>query len=203
MLLRSICSRMVLLTQFYPHCAFETPNLQYYLHLSIFMFFRAMFTHVASDAILSSLCIWNPKSAKLFSFKHMHAPQRNVFTHGASDAILSSVCFSNPDLENYFHLSIFMLLGQCVHTLCFWYTLKPPIWIFLHLSIFILLRAMCSHMVLLTQFYHHSAFQTPNQEYSGYLSIFMLRKAMCAHMALLTKNILSMHWKPKICIFFI
>ena len=46
---------------------------------------------------------------------------------------------------------------------------------------------MCSHMVLLTQFYHHSAFQTPNQEYSEYVSIFMLRRAMCAHMALLTR----------------
>ena len=95
--------------------------------------------------------------------------------------------FETLNLENYFHLSICMLLGQCVHTLCFWYTLKPPIWIFLHLSIFILLRAMCSHMVLLTQFYHHSAFQTPNQEYSGYLSIFMLRRAMCAHLVPMTK----------------
>ena len=178
---------MVLLTQFYPHCAFETPNLQYYLHLSIFMFFRAMFTHVASDAILSSLCIWNPKSAILPSFKHIHVPQSSVHTCCFWRNFILSVLLKSPIWKTIFHLSIFMFLGQCVHTLCFWYTLKPPIWTFFQLSIFMLRRAMCSHMVLLTQFYHHSAFQTPNQEYSGYLNIFMLRRAMCAHIVLLTK----------------
>ena len=40
--------------------------------------------------------------------------------------------FENPNLQNYFHLSIFMLI-----------------------------KAMCSYMVLLTQFYSHYAFQIP------------------------------------------
>ena len=122
MLLRAMCSHRVLLTQFYLHCAFGTQNMEYYFHLSILIFLRAVFTHVASDTIWSSLCIWNPKSAKIFSFKNMHASQSNVSTHGASDTILSSVCFWNPQ-SGFFHLSIFMLL-----------------------------RAMCAHFMLLTHF---------------------------------------------------
>ena len=97
MLLSAMCSRMVLLTQLYPQCAFETPNLQ-----------------------------------NSFYLKHIHAPPGNVSTHGASDAILFSVSIETPNLENYFHLSIFMLL-----------------------------RAMCLHMELLTQFNSQCAFETP------------------------------------------
>ena len=109
-------------------------------------------TRHASDAILSSLCIWNPQSVKLPSFKHIDAPQSNVSTHGASEAILFSVSIEIPYLENNFHLSIFMLL-----------------------------RSMCSRMVLLTQFYPHCAFETPNLQYYLHLSIFMLIRAMSTH----------------------
>ena len=41
-----MCSHLVLLTQFYPQCALETPNLEYYLHLSIFMLLKAMCSHL-------------------------------------------------------------------------------------------------------------------------------------------------------------
>ena len=51
MLLRAMCSHIVLLTQFYPHCEFETSNLENYLDLSIFMFLRALFIYSASGAI--------------------------------------------------------------------------------------------------------------------------------------------------------
>ena len=37
---------MVFLTQFDPHCAFQTLSLQYYLHFSIFMLIRAMCSYV-------------------------------------------------------------------------------------------------------------------------------------------------------------
>ena len=46
MLLRAMCSHLVLLTQFDPHCALETPNLENYFHLSIFMLFKAMCSHM-------------------------------------------------------------------------------------------------------------------------------------------------------------
>ena len=55
-----------------------------------------VFTHVASDAILFSLCIWNPQSGISSSFKHIRDPQGNVFTHVASDAIVLSLCIWNP-----------------------------------------------------------------------------------------------------------
>ena len=55
-----------------------------------------MFTHGVSDAIRSSVCIWNPKSAILLpSFKHIHVNKGNVFIYYASDAILLSWCL--PD----------------------------------------------------------------------------------------------------------
>ena len=40
-----------------------------------------------------------------------------------------------------------------------------------------LLRRMCSHMVLLTQFYHHCAFQTPIRKKIIYLENDILRNA--------------------------
>ena len=46
MLLRAMCLHMVPLTHFYPQCAFETPNLEKYFHLSIFMLLKAMCAHV-------------------------------------------------------------------------------------------------------------------------------------------------------------
>ena len=58
MLLRAMCPHLVLLTQFYPQCALETPNLEYYLHLKhIHAPQNNVLTHGASDAILFSLCI--------------------------------------------------------------------------------------------------------------------------------------------------
>ena len=40
-----MCTHVMLLKQLYPHCALETPNLENYLHLSIFMLFMAMSSH--------------------------------------------------------------------------------------------------------------------------------------------------------------
>ena len=37
-----MCSHMLLLTQFYANCAFETSNFENLLHLSIFMLLRAV-----------------------------------------------------------------------------------------------------------------------------------------------------------------
>ena len=70
----------------------------------------------------------------------------------------SSVSIETPHLENYFHLSICMLF-----------------------------RAMCSQMVLLTQFDPLCAFETSNLEKYFHLSIFMLRRAMCSRIVLLTQ----------------
>ena len=50
-----------------------------------------------------------------------------------------------------------------------------------------LLRAMCSHLVRLTQFHPDCAFETPNSENYFHLSIFMLLRAMCSHLVLLTQ----------------
>ena len=46
MLLRAMCPHLALMTQFYLQCAFETPNLENYFHLSICMLLRAMFSHM-------------------------------------------------------------------------------------------------------------------------------------------------------------
>ena len=45
MLLRTMRAHFLLLTQLYPHCGFDTPNLENYLHLSILIFFRGMCAH--------------------------------------------------------------------------------------------------------------------------------------------------------------
>ena len=61
-----------------------------------------------------------------------------------------------------------------------------------------LLNAMCPHMVLLTQFYPHCAFQTPNLENHLHLSIVMLLRAMCSHTVLLTQFYPQCQLKPRI-----
>ena len=84
---------MVLLTQFYPYCAFRTPNLENYFHLSIVMFLRAMCSHTKLRTQFYPYCAFEtPLSRKLLSFKHIDVPQSNVFTHGVSDTIVFSMC---------------------------------------------------------------------------------------------------------------
>ena len=128
MFLRTMRANFLLLTQLYSYCAFESPNLENYLHLSKFMFLRAICSRFLLLTHFSSLCIKNPLSRKVFSFKNIHTPQGNVSTHDASDSILSSVramclhmvlqtqfypycALETPNLENYLHLSILMLLN--------------------------------------------------------------------------------------------
>ena len=55
-----------------------------------------------------------------------------MFTHGASDVIYPHCAFETENLQKYFHLTIFMLI-----------------------------RAMCSYIMLLTQFYCPDASQIP------------------------------------------
>ena len=74
------------------------------------MFLRAMCSQFLLLTQFSSVSIKNPLCAKVLSFKNVYTPQGNVSTHDASDAILSSVLIETPYLEIYFHLSIFMLL---------------------------------------------------------------------------------------------
>ena len=56
MILRAMCRHIVLLTQFYSQCAFETPNLENHLHFSIFMLLRAMCSHVVLLTQLDAHC---------------------------------------------------------------------------------------------------------------------------------------------------
>ena len=68
-------------------------------------------------------CTFETQSRKLYAFKYIYVPQCNVFTFFASDANLSSVSIKNLELGKYFHLSINILF-----------------------------RAMCQHIMLLKQF---------------------------------------------------
>ena len=136
MLLRAMCSHWVLLARFYPHCEFETSNLHNELNLSIVMLFRAICSHIELlTQFYSDSVFETPQSRELPLFNDIHAPQRNVFTLCASGAILFALCIWNPNLYNYFYVSIFMLL-----------------------------RAICSHIELLTRFYSHCAFKSLYQE---------------------------------------
>ena len=150
MLLRTMRANVLLLTQCYHYCVFETPSRKLFAFKHIYVPQSNEFTFSASDAILSSVSIKSPLSGKLFSFKNIYTHQGNVSTHDASDVILFSVSIETPYLENYFHLSIVMFL-----------------------------RAMCLDMVLLTHFYPLCAFKIYNLEKLFYSSIFMLRNAMC------------------------
>ena len=63
--------------------------------------------------------------------------------------LYSQCAFETPNLDNYLHLSIFMLS-----------------------------RTMRVNFLLLTQFYPYCAFETPNLENYMYLSIFMFLRAI-------------------------
>ena len=200
-----MCAHLVLMTQFYSQCAFETQNLQNYFHLkqSHAPQNNACKLH-ASDAILSLLCIWNPKSRKLFAFKHIYVPQDNVFTFPASDAILSSVSIKKPLSGKVFSFknihtpqgnvstqdaSDAILSSVLIET--------PYLENYFHLSIFMLLRAMCSRMVLLTQFAPLCAFETSNLE-KFFIQAYLCSVGQCVHAWCFWRNlILIVHWNSQ------
>ena len=154
---------MVLLTQFCPHCAFETPNLQNYFRLNICMLLSAMCSHMVL------LTQFYPQYA-------FQTPNLENYFHLSIFMLLGqcvhTLCFwytLKPPIWTFFQLSIFMLLrAMCSHMVLltqFYHhsAFQTPNQEYSgYLSIFMLRRAMCAHMALLTRFYSQCAFETLN-----------------------------------------
>ena len=131
-----MCLHFMRLTQVYPHCAFETPNLENYFHLSMFMLLRAgksssFKAYSCSSEQCSHLlllthfylhCAFEPPNlAYYLHLKHIYIPQGNVFTYGVSDAILFSLRIWNPQYGKLFSFKAYPCSSeQCVHIWCFW-----------------------------------------------------------------------------------
>ena len=146
------------------------------------------------DNVIFIVHLKPPNLEYCFHLKHIHAPQRNVFTHNASEAMLSSLCIWTPHQEYFLHLSIVMFLRAiCSHMLLLtqFYShcafQMPNFENYTYLRIFMFPRVMRPHLLLSTPFYPHSAFEASNMEYCLHLSIFMLLRPVCSHVMLLTQ----------------
>ena len=155
-----------------------------------------LFTLGASDALLFSISIWNPKSTELFSFKHMYVSQQTAFTHDASYAILSAAWFWNSQSQKLFLFKAYTCsFGGCVYTWYFWRKFilsdnwSPESSIFLFKHIYTPQGNVFTHGAS-DAILSSVSTETPNLENYFNLSTLMLLRAMCPHMSF-SESILS------------
>jgi len=125
-----MCSHMVLLPQFYPHCAFDTPNLENYLPLSIFMLLRPMCSHMLLLTQFYANCAFETSNFENYLHLNIFMLLRAVSLHFMLLTQFCSHCeLKTFNLEYYLDLSIVMLLrAVCPHLMLMLFLCLLSIW---------------------------------------------------------------------------